>query len=339
MASKPNAALSRWADQLGANLISPTSGERDLGFQAGTPAASGKVNWQINQLYLWALYLSDGALSGNHSIAGSLTIGGQLFAFTDFTFTADNTTDQLAATGNPLDTGYGPVRVSNSGGGLPSGLTAGTDYWWIKVDANHGRLATSLANALSGTFINFTTNGTGTQTLLHQAGTTQVSDETVTRSLTVGGFISQGEQWETLPLAAPGFSPSTTEHFLPAAIVAQPDPTLAPNGYMAQIPSRIGRTITGVRARVADATTNTLAVLLVKSDQNSTIGAAPLIGFNDVSGSQSTASTASGLLEVVSKTGLSEAVIANVNYYVCVRMVTGTGPTGCRVFSLEYKWA
>jgi hypothetical protein len=91
--------------------------------------------------------------------------------FADFTFTADSTTDQAAHTAHGLNTGDGPVQVSNSGGGLPAGLAAATNYWVIRVDADHVSFATSLANALAGTAIDLTTNGTGTQTLAHQAGT------------------------------------------------------------------------------------------------------------------------------------------------------------------------
>jgi len=206
MSTKPTIANVRWADVGGANLVVPTSGERDGGFQSGTPASAGRVNSLFHENFLWAQYLNDGALSGNHSIAGTLevantltcdaaavvagaiTIGGQLLAFTDFTFTADSTTDQLTKTAHGLETGDGPVRTSNSGGALPGGLTAGTDYWVIKVDANNLKLAISSdSNAFAGIAIDITSNGTGTQTLNHQATTKRSSDATVTRNLTVGG--------------------------------------------------------------------------------------------------------------------------------------------------------
>lgn len=82
------------------------------------------------------------------------------------TFTADNTTDQLTATAHGQNTGDGPGRVFTQTGTLPTGLTALTDYWFIRVDANTLRLATSQANALANTFVNFTTNGSGTLQLL-----------------------------------------------------------------------------------------------------------------------------------------------------------------------------
>jgi len=132
-------------------------------------------------------------LTGDVTTGGNVTIGGRLLVFTDFTFTADSTTDQLTKTAHGLQTGDGPVRTSNSGGALPGGLTAGTDYWVIKIDANSFKLAISSdANAFAGIAIDITSNGTGTQTLNHQPTTKRSSDATVTRNLTVGGSVTVG---------------------------------------------------------------------------------------------------------------------------------------------------
>jgi hypothetical protein len=49
-------------------------------------------------------------------------------------------------------------------GGLPTGLSGGTDYWVIRVDANTFKLAASLSDALAGTAVDITTVGTGTHT-------------------------------------------------------------------------------------------------------------------------------------------------------------------------------
>lgn len=61
------------------------------------------------------------------------------------------------------------VRVSNSGGALPTGLAAATDYFVIPIDVNTFYLATSLANAKAGTAIDITGAGTGTQTVTPSA--------------------------------------------------------------------------------------------------------------------------------------------------------------------------
>lgn len=211
MATKPTIALARFADQVGSDVVDPTSGLRDTGFVDNTDIEQGFVNALFKQLYLWALYLSDGALTGNHSISGALsvastltisgaevvsgalTIGGQPFAFvvgSDLTFTANSGTDLIAKTAHGFETGDGQLRTTNTGGALPGGLAAGTDYYWIRIDADHGKLATSRVNALTGIAIDITSNGTGTHSLVDQPGTTRVSDATVTRNLTVGGIVS-----------------------------------------------------------------------------------------------------------------------------------------------------
>lgn len=82
-----------------------------------------------------------------------------------FTFTADSSNEQLTIAAHGLVTGDGPAAVRNVGGALPNPLAPVTDYWVIRVDANTIKLATSSANALLGTAINLTTNGTGTNTL------------------------------------------------------------------------------------------------------------------------------------------------------------------------------
>lgn len=86
------------------------------------------------------------------------------------TFTASSVNDELTINAHGLNTGDGPLQVSNSGGALPTGLAAVTNYFVVKVDANNIQLATSLANALAGTFIDLTSNGSGTNTLVQQAG-------------------------------------------------------------------------------------------------------------------------------------------------------------------------
>lgn len=89
----------------------------------------------------------------------------------DTVFTAANATEIFTAASHGLQTGDGPIQVSNAGGGLPAGLVAATDYWIIRIDANTFYLATSFANALAGTHLSITTDGTGTQTLADTTAT------------------------------------------------------------------------------------------------------------------------------------------------------------------------
>jgi hypothetical protein len=78
-------------------------------------------------------------------------------------FTADNATETFTTVAHGYTTGL-KGQTTNSGGGLPTGLSAGTDYFVIVVTADTFKLATSLANALAGTNLTISTDGTGTQT-------------------------------------------------------------------------------------------------------------------------------------------------------------------------------
>jgi hypothetical protein len=84
--------------------------------------------------------------------------------FTTFTFTADPATDICTAVGHGMETGDGLVRPSSTGT-LPAGIAAATSHWLIVIDADHFKLATSLANAYAGTAINITDAGTGVHSI------------------------------------------------------------------------------------------------------------------------------------------------------------------------------
>lgn len=94
----------------------------------------------------------------------SVTTTGNQTLINSITFTADSGTEIITHTGYDIAT-YSRVQVSNSGGGLPGGLSAATDYWTVRQSASTSKLATSLANAVAGTTIDITSNGTGTQTV------------------------------------------------------------------------------------------------------------------------------------------------------------------------------
>jgi len=81
-----------------------------------------------------------------------------------------------AAPGVLTTTGYDfasftRVQLSNSGGALPTGFSALTDYWTIRQSATTSTLASSMANAIAGTGITTSSTGSGTNTitaLLHR---------------------------------------------------------------------------------------------------------------------------------------------------------------------------
>ena len=80
------------------------------------------------------------------------------------TFTADAGTDiiTLARSYPGLTTGMA-LTLSNSGGALPAGLSA-TTYYAIRSSDSACKLATSVANAVAGTYVDITDAGTGTHT-------------------------------------------------------------------------------------------------------------------------------------------------------------------------------
>jgi hypothetical protein len=58
---------------------------------------------------------------------------------------------------------YSIVNFTTSGG-LPTGLTVGTNYYKTIVDANTYKVSTSVANAIAGTFVNTSSAGSGVHT-------------------------------------------------------------------------------------------------------------------------------------------------------------------------------
>jgi len=80
------------------------------------------------------------------------------------TFTASSSSGLLLTTGTKYDTGQA-VWLTNSGGGLPTGVSAGTIYYAINVSSTTCRVATSRTNAFAGTQIAYTDAGTGTHSI------------------------------------------------------------------------------------------------------------------------------------------------------------------------------
>ena len=76
-----------------------------------------------------------------------------------------NGDDTFTAVAHGLTTGEGPHRLTNSGGALPTGSAVDTDYWFIAATVDAFKIATSKANALAGTAINITSDGTGVHTV------------------------------------------------------------------------------------------------------------------------------------------------------------------------------
>lgn len=117
-------------------------------------------------------------------------------------------------TSHGLATGDGVYLTTT--GALPTGLTANTRYWVIKVDANTFRLATSLANALAGTAINTSGSQSGTHTArLAPAG---VGDGTTTFNLpSLVGTVPVGKDQSQTEFAGLGQTGGAKTHTLTEA--------------------------------------------------------------------------------------------------------------------------
>jgi hypothetical protein len=87
------------------------------------------------------------------------------------TFTADDTTDEITITsGNASlywSANHTIVQFSNSGGALPTGLSADTEYYLIAGSAaGKFKVAANYADAVAGTEIDITGAGSGTNSIL-----------------------------------------------------------------------------------------------------------------------------------------------------------------------------
>jgi hypothetical protein len=104
--------------------------------------------------------ITTGASTAIDLIMGDKAVGNGL------TTTFANATDIITHAGGDIPTGS-RVRFTNSGGALPSGIAAATDYWTVRQSATTSKLCTTyaIASSTSPSFVDFTTDGTGTQTM------------------------------------------------------------------------------------------------------------------------------------------------------------------------------
>lgn len=223
MSAKPSAVPS-WATDTnytsGPEIGNPTKvalslGAKAQGWRPGDPLGAQNLNDWMNDVGEWLQYLNDGAFEDNLSVEGSFTAGvagnvtgttsaqiggdqlqlGHTFTFTSFTFTADAGSNLLTKVAHGLRTGDGPIRVANSGGGLPGGLAALTDYWIVKSTDDTFFLATSFINAIraGATTIDITTAGTGTHTLSAGGACTRATLLRVQGNAVVDGVTTAAE--------------------------------------------------------------------------------------------------------------------------------------------------
>lgn len=91
--------------------------------------------------------------TGGHVLADP----GDTFGFTNLAGGYDANT--LVKVAHGLMTGDGPFKLTKTAGANPAGLAEATDYWAIRIDADHFKIAASLSDALAGTAVAFTGGG------------------------------------------------------------------------------------------------------------------------------------------------------------------------------------
>lgn len=62
------------------NKVKPSNGRIAEGWRPGDKPPAENLGWQLNLIGQWTAYLSDGALDGDHSIAGALDVTGEVSA-------------------------------------------------------------------------------------------------------------------------------------------------------------------------------------------------------------------------------------------------------------------
>lgn len=180
--------------------------------------------------------LADPSTGERVHAAGILANVSEPLTADDFDFTTTHADDLVNATAHGRKTGQGPFRLTTTGV-LPVGYLAGTNYWWIWKSADTGQWASSLANALAGTAVAITTDGTGTHTAVDVPGTTQslVDGEWMYEADAgeidiIGNYFAVTLQHEATVITITDLSPGTGD-----------DMIITGAGFL---PRHVGRTIT-----------------------------------------------------------------------------------------------
>ncbi len=189
--SKPTIDDTRFGETGGGTpagtLSNPPSGTKDTGYVAGNIPPAGQHSWLWNKAHAWFKYIN-GLIDGSEnwtfpagvSVAGNVTLQGIADAFSTITpISPDNPTSSFGVSALiTVKTGTGPIRIASTGT-VPTGLSSSTDYWVILVRASATagstfKLASSLGNALDGTAVTFSSNGSGTISLTSSGSTADV---------------------------------------------------------------------------------------------------------------------------------------------------------------------
>ena len=142
-------------------------------------ADAATMNFDLGNLTNKLKFLC-GALGGNRTFTIENASEGQTFIIripqdatgsrevTWFEVTSSEVTITIASPGvvtTTKDIKTGTPVIFTTTDTLPTGITAGTVYYWIRVGATSGQIASSKANAVAGTAINTSGSQAGTHTM------------------------------------------------------------------------------------------------------------------------------------------------------------------------------
>ena len=144
--------------------------QKESGVCTGRGFSVASPNGYLAKFYTWVTkaYVDGGPQW--YIIDDFSTAGNTIFAY----ISVDATADTITVTGHGLSHGH-EVRVSSTGT-VPGGLSAGSTYYVIRVDANKIKMASSYKQAMAGHAINLTSQGTGIHTLLSYEKFIVISD-------------------------------------------------------------------------------------------------------------------------------------------------------------------
>lgn len=272
-------------------------------------------------------------------------------------------TDTLTATAHGLLTA-GRFHVRNVGGALPTGLTAGTDYFAIRVDADNIKVATSSANAIAGTpVVDITGAGSGTNTIEYGlpycipdalaavggqikvasanetwaalvaiynllVGVTQSIWTSITLAVSVTLASNQNITLQGTGLLKHGTRTLQIPVLAPGAAASSDFSLTTGNVFQAIIPLANGQRITAVRAHIRDSATGPTKVVVQLASAN--VGAA----FSTIS--TSAASAGNGNVQTITVSGLTTTVTTGIVYAAQVAFNTGTAT--CHVYGIEVDY-
>jgi hypothetical protein len=172
-----------------------------IGYQA---TGNGSNTTTIGNSSTTGTYINGGVVGVTGGTAAPAGIVGQVItancgdADASGTVTFTNASPTVVTwTSKQLTSGVCPVYFTNSGGALPTGVSANTTYYTdpASITTNTFQIATSIANAIAGTDVNTSSSGSGTQTAInsvHGVTTTNIYNGAAV-SLTAGNWICWGQ--------------------------------------------------------------------------------------------------------------------------------------------------